>query len=895
LSNAELGPYAAQALARTARFHPQLIFQTHFADDSQFPKYAQFMREDARITNSFVSIASVFLSNRFPVNGSRELSFDFPKFAVCQCFAEAVFNRYIVQTKRWRALSAVLQLGYDACICSREIVEWFSRDQSFGHSLISMVQNTADVLASPPPIVRESATVRHDARRDDVILQFDCTALSFISFLVALDNKPQTSLSKTFFQQSMHGPSFFTTLLSFMSLTHPLAASLRRISLELVSQLCKVAASLDVEVTLFYPRAQQAILFETVRNTLFKSDDSRSLQLGLRFISDVLASQPVLGAAFIRLIGGPFLQGAVSRLSDIRTADPATLLYIARLLARVFQHFTPRSSIITDIAARNLWPGIRTIIDTPAGRNAALIGAKASLLQCWLIAGQPTDSTLLRRILNDVLDALSDPLKPREVRSFFDLSKLTLPIPRDYGPSFFIDDELVIRFLGTIQNDPIIKAVRSVNEELSRFDAATQLLSVAIALIRNGRLEVPPEIPSQIATAVFQSVVCPDSFAELAFDLVDSALGPGSDAPPDFVEALAGFVGEGRATNKALSVIARLLAGVSIPPSPGLVQIINGCLGQGIDEAAIACATEVAAKLIGTGAWISDFTALVDIFWNGVKTGEKRYEPLLDFFAVVCASPENAGWLEKRGFFSGILTIEWNEESSLWPRLFRMLSFLPEGSNAALGFVSVRMPVIAVFMADGITIGHCRTQLSLSALLVTLASRVMEFMVEGPDLANRLVEIVEARLRGSFRFLKEKPSVPFEGIETDFTQCNEKMCHLVVLRNCIAFLNGIYEFPYGNGLVDLELMDRILNFLQNVAVKDGKEKVMPVIVDAFEGMLRLFCGRLASLGGGDGPGQVKDHRDQILKSIQGLAATKKISVRSRELLDGCTEILDKLF
>ena len=109
------------------------------------------------------------------------------------------------------------------------------------------------------------------------------------------------------------------------------------------------------------------------------------------------------------------------------------------------------------------------------------------------------------------------------------------------------------------------------------------------------------------------------------------------------------------------------------------------------------------------------------------------------------------------------------------------------------------------------------------------------------------------------------------------------------------FLNGIYEFPYGNGLIDLELMDRILSFLQNITVKDGKEKVMQMVVDAFEGMLRLFCGRLASLGGGDGPGQVKDHRDQILKSIQGLAATKKISARSRELLDRCTEFLDKLF
>jgi hypothetical protein len=669
------------------------------------------------------------------------------------------------------------------------------------------------------------------------------------------------------------------------------------------------------------------ILVQTILRNLRESNDLAPCLASLNFIAATMESQPTLGASLVRKGAGSFLISARSKLREIGNDCPSLLLGVSRLLSEVFRRFSTKSEIVTKIADPEFWENVMDIF-RDGRKDCAIVAAKALLIHCILAFGQAVPADTFAMLLNSALQVLPDSFEPLTVP--WPRSDPTLPYDRfagefadvlnsfvrktagrEYGDLFYLDLQLVQSFFEKRLERRVIQqfldGVRRLNRDLSMIDACTQLFnSIRMLSAPPARLEIPWGFAVAVAKAALDNPACPDSFAEVCFDLMDQQLGQSSEPlNKAFFDSLVKYANAKRLTDRSYGQLARLLAASepALAIDIDAIFVIRQCLEHN-SENSFKFARELAYQLRDRGLWICHMPELIQTFQAILCESEAiKHSEIFDCLAAICASPKNAAWLNDQGFF-GIFTrlpCEETPDSGLWPHVFRFMTCLPSTLHVALHFIASHFGAIVYFMNSEST---PKVQLTITNMFVHVSQYVSAFAFEDPQMLDKMVELVSTNLNQNISLFKSKLHVKFEGSPDDFSTCNDPVCHLFVIRNDLWFLNRLYKFPHGQiRLVVLgtyvshpicDFLSKVMGVLQLAINKCDDDQFVAVMVQAFELSLRLFTGYLASLGGAipEATMFLKDPRDVVLQSIQKIRPkVDRFDELSRRFLDVCSDFI----
>jgi hypothetical protein len=178
--NDTLAGYAAQCFEVVASYYPAIIADI-VDDEGQFPKYSRVMSSNSRVATAFARIAHTFLAASFSVEPPISYPPLFVNFIVRQYLPVALFQKYEDSSNRWKTLTALLDTAHDLCLYDIQSCADIQNDIPLCRNIKSIIQQTGDIIAKPPQIVRKSTTVRQDRPPIVRVVQFDCAALSFLS------------------------------------------------------------------------------------------------------------------------------------------------------------------------------------------------------------------------------------------------------------------------------------------------------------------------------------------------------------------------------------------------------------------------------------------------------------------------------------------------------------------------------------------------------------------------------------------------------------------------------------------------------------------------------------------------------------------------------------------
>lgn len=903
LDNKELGRYAAQCLQHVAVYYPREICEVLSAWD--FSVIAKYMKMSSQVATAFAKIARILLTNYYILNSQFAVLPSFVSFIVKTYFSEAMFQKYERRSKRWKTMFALLETGYDMCLFDKTFCSEVQNDPNFGRALIAIVQQTVSIIEKPPHETKENEFVRLDSDKPEAIIRFDCLAIALMSYLVEYNlthEKTLSTLSTSFFAKNSDTSMLFSTLMSFLELTHPLTASIREAALKLLAVLCEVAKRMkNVNVDAFYPRQKQAILTEYVRANLMRGKDVNQMITALDFMANTFVTQTTFSYAFLRKLD-------TQKLTDISADCPRKLLALSKLLSRIFSRQSRNSKLLEEITSKpNFWSSVGDMIRKETD-DLCVIASKAYLLHCWILGEQQIKEDMVRGIVAQILKVFPAARDPVILDFDIDLNKfLAVQIYPEYGPMFYIDYELVRRYLVDTEQTDLIEQIQRVNNDLSMIDACTQLISALLLLLKSANgIRVPVASISQIMSVALSNDLLPDSTAKRIFELLDFAL---ETEAGDFVvaksdiQALSYFV-EQRPSDYSFKIIGKFVAASQVNANLGeLLEFIEFTTKFGIENIsknAICCASEVALKLAKYDGWIEHAPIVCSSFSKLIETDIGV--DVVDLFSVIAWNEVNASWLEMNGFFSLLDRLPCDDKctSDLWPHLFKFLTALPKHSRVPSTFLGNHFARICFFMTPDAEseMGASKafkTQLAITDLLAHIALYSSEFWEENPAILEGIQERVYGKMEHSLKYLRENAYVEFEGTLGCIDTYSDKLCNLCMLRNCLLFMNIRCDFPLGDfGKIVSEshtthpleeAMEKIMDLLHH-ALKGTDQVYAPVIIQTFELALRIFTGAIYKLGSD----QMRENRDSVLRSIRNL--TTAISKTGYSDIDSTQEFCD---
>lgn len=954
MKNEKLAPNAAKCLFHLSALHPGAVYR-FFNDPSSFDEIAKMMSMNEQIMKSFVKIAQNFVSFSFCIK-AKSLSDSeippFPKFLITNYFAISIFNKFDRRSKRWSILTSLLETALDITYCDLDFCSELQNNADFAGRLFSVVHQTDSILGKPPTVIQESDSVRIDSDNLSYIIQFDCVAMTLMIRLITynlmnLDGKNQnlSYMCKSFFTDNFaDASSLFTTFVSFLELTHPLASRLRYFSVKMLDLMCEIAGRIpNISVTSFYPHESQRVLKELASTNLFKSNDVNQVITQLDFISHAFSSQLPFAYSFVHRIGSSFVTAATSNIEEIVKQYPDWLLSLSHLLSMMFQKLSLKSNVITKISEKQqFWTSLWNIIkkDLPADSSikdkCCLIAAKSELLNVAIKANQKIEKNIISILFTQMKKFLPEKFDPIYVDCQFDASRFVrVELHRVYGKEFYLDTDLLKRYL--VDEDKIIKKAKDFNESLSIIDACTQLMSTIVSY-----LKVTPDqsmIPAikdslKLLKNVLRNDIYPDSTVNLFFSLVDVCMAnvssPINNIDGKLLRALAYYMDK-RPNESTFSIIAKFIASSEIDDSEELIHMLEPCInyslkvseekGKKCSPSALKCASEIAFKLINKDGWISLSPESALCFFKLLPT------PLgcavVDFMTLILMNSHNAATLESSDFFEQLSQIKFLDSDShnpVWSHIFTMMTAIPDVSNIPYTFASTHLNQIAFYLgqnpatfikdqdissfasatsilnsSDALLLFN--TQLSIMELLAKIASEMPNFLDrEDPVQHEMFLKIVSERMRKSLQLLNESSQLKINkggNNKYDRDTYNCKTYNLLILRYCLIFFNCLFEFPGGEIpiILDkstssnpiLDLMEKAADALKETLASDARI-FNEICVEAFEYVLRIYTAKMFLTAGIENERKyILETKNSFLRSISSVRdSIKKYQIKEQD-------------
>ncbi|OHT02837.1 hypothetical protein TRFO_29906 [Tritrichomonas foetus] len=929
MQNSEMAPDASRTLKHLTPLYPEVVMRL-FSDSSIYPQIGRMMEQSSTIASSFVKIARTLTSFSFcRLTKYREIP-PFAKFLVVDYFSDSIFKKFERRSKRWSTLMLILEIALDISYCDLKFCSEIQNNQNISRSLVSIVRQTADIIETPPTIINESENVRFDSDKIRIIIQFDCTALTFMIRLLSynlLNEKQLSYLATSFFSYNSDASSLFTTFVSFLELTHPLTSQLRYFAVQMIDIMCEIAGRMpNISVDSFYPRESQSILIESVRTNLFKSDDVTQTINELDFISHALSSQLSFAYSFVRHLGSSFVAAASKKLRQIANEFPDLLLSLSRLLSMMFQKLSHDSKAITQITTQqDFWKSIFDIIDQkPTEEDVCnLMAAKAELLNVAILDGQQIKPEFIRSLMKQVNDVLPKKFEPLLMNYKLDITRfINCKLHRTYGNDYLIDLDLLQRYL--VNDNKVIDTARRLNNQFSLIDSCTQILSSIASLLHFSSDEsLIPSVEEALTLIVFvlNNDIYPDSTADIAFEILDICLSnkniPINSLKKEFLRGLTFYINK-RPLESSFKIIARLLSVSDINNSEELCLMIEPCIKYALNHHdsinSILCASEIALKLSNTDNWISYVPICANCFFTLLNTPLGNY--IVEFMTIICMNAANALTLEENGFFEQFVLIECNGDakSPLWPKLFNLMTSLPLTLKVSYKFITTHFSKIVYFFDSSALenmkpIQLYKVQVAITDLLLHVAPNIQQFSEEDPTQFDMIIELISSKMKASLLFLRESPHLKLAGHLYDRDSYNEKTCNLIILRNCLLFVNKLFDFPFGKPHISsndshlafpvIDLMEKMSDGLQAIISADAKE-FSGICLQSFELTIRLFIGRaIATAGTEKGLKQIKDVKDSLNRSINSVQQSiRKFNIPDSQetikFLDGLNKYLCSL-
>lgn len=873
MKNDQLAPDAAKCLNHLSALHPEDVYR-FFSDPYSFNEIGKMMETNAQISKSFVKIARNIISFSFCRKSTicSEIP-PFAKFLVTDYFTSSIFKKFDRRSKRWSTLTCILETALDVVFCDLDFCSELPNNQNFVRGLISIVHQTASILGKPPAVIQESGTVRIDSDNLSYIIQFDCIAMTLMIRLITYNlmtsdiNNPDglSFMCKSFFSdKDGEASSLFTTFVSFLELTHPLASQLRYYSVKMLDLMCEIAGRLpSISVDSFYPHESQRVLKEMISTNLFKSSDINQAITQLDFISHTLSSQLPFAYSFVHLLGSSFVIASTSHLEKIAKEFPDWLLSLSHLISKLFQKLSLDSQVINQISSKSDFiPNIMKIIKMNLPEKGTtedicnLIASKAELLNVAILQKAKIEKDLIGVLFSQMMKVLPNKFEPIFVDCKLNVQRfVSVELHRVYGKEFYVDTDLLNRYL--VDDATVVEKAQKLNESLSIIDACTQLMCTIVSLLRTTEDDslIPPVKDSlKLLKNVLKNDIYPDSTVKVFFDLVDVCLSNITSVVNNLNQPLLmalTYYMKKRPIISTFSIIAKLLASSEIQETEVLILMLEPCIDYSLKNAnkvdcspaAMNCACEIAFKLASWDNWIIKSQKSAECFYTLLPTSLGTY--VVDFMTLVLMNSENAETLKSSGFFDPLSTIDFCDEdarSPIWQHLFNMITAVPIVSQVPHYFVSTHFNQIHFYLnenqtnfakkadlslsegknnndgASDVKIANSnqvgspslllfKTQLSIMELLARIAPNFRSFIeLENPFIFEGILSDVSQKLRKSLLFLNESSQLKINkggNNKYDRETYNEKTCNLLIIKYCLIFFNGILEFPDGDIPIDM--------------------------------------------------------------------------------------------
>ena len=931
LTNNELAVPSSKVLKYITRLYPEIVLN-YFNDPSEFRNIEIMMENNPSVGLSFIRIARDLVSFSF-CHGKTEREIpQFAKYLVTDYLPNSFFKKFDTRSKRWAMLISILEIALDISYCDLKFCSSIQNDQSVSRCLISIVRQTAGIIETPPQIIHESENVRLDSDKLRIIIQFDLIALTLMIRLLSynlLNEKELSYLATSFFSNNSEASSLFSTFISFLQLTHPLTSQLRYYAIQMIDIMCEIANRIpNISVDSFYPRESQSVLIESVKTNLFKSTDLTQTINELDFISHTLSSQLSFSYSFVRRLGSSFVAAATVSLENIASQFPSLFLSLSRLLSKMFQKLSLSSKAITKLTDNQSFSSsILAILEKKYKFDDntdyyTILASKAELLNILILNGNDISKDLIDKLLSEVIQVLPRNFESLNIKFKLDMKRfINAKLHCNYGEKFYINIDLLERYLvNNSERALIISKAKEANIALSCIDACTQILSSIISFINfasNEKLIPSFDIVCKLIEPILKSDIYPDSTSDLVFQLLDMHISvqyqPISSLGSSFIYGITNFM-RNRPLPSIFTISGKL---ISIYKKDQDVENIKDlelafywmfktCIHYSHNhlssDCALKCSCEIALKLVDKDNWITyipiNIDALIGYFFEFLNS--PIGPTAIDLMTIILLNSKNALTFEQKGFFEKFILIDCNgnANSPLWPRIFYMMSSISISSNIAFNFLSTHLNKIVFFMnqiaRETIKPIHLyRIQAAITSLLAAMAPNLKQFAQENPAQFDMIIEINSTKIRESLMFLRESPHLKLDGELYTPDSYNEKTCNLIILRNCLLFVNQLLDFPNGNPLIlfndthitfpILDLMDKVAESLQALLSKDAKE-FTKVCLQSFEFALRIFLQNWTSaIKNPSIRAQIIENRNSVLRSINSVQSSiKKFMIQDTE-------------
>ena len=849
-------------------------------------KITKIMDLNAMNIISFATIASTLIANHFTVNSiDTELS-QFALFIATKYFPDSVFKKYNSHELRWNTLKLLIDVSYDLCVSSPKFAKSIQNDSSYVHSLTSVIIASANLLQKQPTISPESNLVRFDNNSTLPAIKFLTVALSLLERLILVNLTQSENLSlltKSFFEENCE---IFSTFVSLLELANNFAAQIRKQAVRVLDLMCAVAARMhSISVDAFYPRTRQAILVESAKSNLFHATSIEQTVNELDFISSTLNTQSAFAYSFVRRIGAAYVTIAAGKLKEIKNESPLLLKSIAFFLSQVWRKLNSSSSIIQQILSKNpkFWDDINNIITDSHNPSDSVdfsnvVASKAYFLRCRVCSDDQLKPDIVKSALEQAINYLPKKTEPLNVNFKLNMNLFYIPsLHRTYGDDFYLDTALLERFLVAEDNSKkIVDYVKEMNRNMSRIDACTQLIQAIYSLLcsrtKYENEEMIPDIDLVFALVikVIDDPLSPSSTILTAFQLLEFVLlnkkGAAVNVKESDLKIIITYL-KRHPLPDVLHTLSILFALANIPANRMnmMEEIFIICLRYSVKNKcskAISCAAEVALVLRNEDGWIGN---MIDDLSDAAQNliGTNLGVDFVRLLSVICQNDLNSSILIEAEFFNPFiadaLPCAENWANSFWAAIFDLMSVLPVSSDIPYRFAEKNAPQIVQYCLPEHIKGLNQTQLihircSATSLLVSIIKESHRTGNDVTALEVKFKEVIILVLKATYDDIRNKPHLYLSGRIESSTERNEKLSNVIVLQNCLLFLNMLDGYPDNlevTNFVDsilqqssTEFMVEIMEVIQSLAEKKANNAYMSLLSRSFGLALRIFFTRI---------------------------------------------------